>query len=233
MTAQQESCMNQQPEFGVIFDMDGVLVDSYAAHFITWRDSCRRHGRDCSEAEFLVGFGRTSREFIRDTWVNPPDDDWIAAFDAEKEQRYRDHIAHSFPAMPGARELILALHAAGIPMAIGSSGPPANVQDIVRHLQVEQQISVRISGADVERGKPHPDVFLKAAAGIGIPPARCVVLEDAPVGVQAALAAGMKCLGVVSAGRTPDQLQHAHQQVADNLLSVTVELLRSLTASAH
>ena len=225
--------MNQQPQFGVIFDMDGVLVDSYESHFITWRDSCRRHGRDCTEAEFLIGFGRTSREFIRETWENPPDDQWIAAFDAEKEQRYRDHITLSFPAMPGARELIHALHSAGIPMAIGSSGPPENVHEIVRQLQVDEQIRVRISGADVVRGKPHPDVFLKAAAGIGIPPARCVVLEDAPVGVEAALAAGMKCLGVISAGRTAAQLEHAHQQVHDNLLTVTVDLLRTLAAGDH
>lgn len=85
-----------------------------------------------------------------------------------------------------------------------------------------------ITGADVVRGKPHPDVFLKAAAGLGLPPARCIVPEDAPVGIEAALAAGARCLGIVSRGRTFDQLHRAHHRVADDLSAVNLPLLRSL-----
>lgn len=220
--------MSVVAEFGVIFDMDGVLIDSYAAHLRTWQDCCRRHGREYTEQQFLAGFGRTSREVIRDTWVNPPDDAAIAAFDEEKEQMYRDLIAADFPHMPGVAELIRALAAAGIPMAIGSSGPPQNVAVAIEQLDARELIRTVITGADVLRGKPHPDVFLKAAAGMGLASERCIVLEDAPVGIEAALAAGSRCLGIVSRGRTWDQLWRANHRVMDNLAPVSVELLRHI-----
>ncbi len=220
--------MSVVAEFGVIFDMDGVLIDSYVAHLRTWQDCCRRHGRECTAEQFLAGFGRTSREVIRDTWDNPPDDEAIAAFDEEKEQMYRDLIAVDFPHMPGAADLIRGLAAAGIPMAIGSSGPPKNVAAAIEQLGARELIRTVITGADVVRGKPHPDVFLKAAAGMGLASERCIVLEDAPVGIEAALAAGSKCLGIVSRGRTWDQLNRANHRVMDNLTSVSVELLRHI-----
>ena len=218
-------------EFGVIFDMDGVLVNSYESHLKTWQECCRRHGRDCTEAEFLAGFGRTSREVIRDTWINPPDDAGIAAFDEEKEQAWRELISQDFPHMPGADDLIRSLADAGIPMAIGSSGPPGNVAAVAAQLHSGHLIRTRITGADVIQGKPQPDVFLKAAAGLGLPPERCVVLEDAPVGLAAALAAGARCLGVVSRGRRWEQLEGAHDRVLNDLQEVTVARLRRIVNS--
>ena len=119
--------------------------------------------------------------------------------------------------MPGADDLIRSLADAGIPMAIGSSGPPGNVAAVAAQLHSGHLIRTRITGADVIQGKPHPDVFLKAAAGLGLPPERCVVLEDAPVGLAAALAAGARCLGVVSRGRRWEQLEGAHDRVLNDL----------------
>lgn len=213
--------------FGVLFDVDGVLVDSYEAHLKTWQICCRRIGRECSEAEFLAGFGRTSREFIRETWVDPPSDAEIKAFDEMKEAMFREVIATEFPAMPGARDLIVALADAGIPMAIGSSAPPDNVRVVVDQLQANDLIRTVITGADVVIGKPHPDVFLQGARGIGVSPSRCIVLEDAPVGIQAGLSAGAKCVGVVSRGRTPEQLSMAQYLVSD-LTELSPELLRRI-----
>lgn len=214
--------------FGVLFDVDGVLIDSYAAHLKTWQICCQRHGRECTEAQFAAGFGRTSREVIRDTWPNPPSDEDIKAFDEEKELLYRELIANDFPIMPGAIELIQALHRQGIPMAIGSSGPPKNVAVAIEHLKAKDIIRTVITGADVVRGKPHPDVFLKGAQGLGLDPAMCIVLEDAPPGIEAALAAGSKCLGIVSRGHTWDQLYRAHDRVMDDLRQVTPDLLRRI-----
>lgn len=220
-----------QPEFGVLFDVDGVLIDSYAAHLKTWQICCQRHGRECTEAQFAAGFGRTSREVIRDTWPNPPCDEEIKAFDEEKEVLYRELVAQDFPHMPGARELINSLYASGIPMAIGSSGPPKNVAVAIDQLQARNKITTVITGADVVRGKPHPDVFLKGAEGLGLHPSRCIVLEDAPAGIEAALAAGAKCLGIVSRGHTWDQLHRAHDRVMDDLRMVTSDLLRRIVNS--
>ncbi len=213
--------------FGVLFDVDGVLVDSFSAHLHTWQICCREVGRDCSEEEFLAGFGRTSREVMRETWKPCPSDEEISAFDDRKEAMYREMISQSFPAMRGARELIIALAEAGIPMAIGSSGPPANVHAVIEQLGIKHFIATVITGADVVVGKPHPEVFLKGAIGLGLHPSRCVVLEDAPQGVEAALAAGAKCLGVVSRGRTREQLYRAQHHVSD-LSEVSVQMLRQI-----
>ena len=217
-----------QLEFGVLFDVDGVLIDSYAAHLKTWQICCQRHGRECTEAQFAAGFGRTSREVIRDTWPNPPSDEAIKAFDEEKEILYRDLVATDFPHMPGAAALIDALYQLGIPMAIGSSGPPKNVELAIEKLNATHKIRTVITGADVARGKPHPDVFLKGAQGLGLDPSKCIVLEDAPAGIEAALAAGAKCLGVVSRGHTWDQLYRANERVMDDLQQVTPEMLRRI-----
>lgn len=220
--------MPTRQTFGVIFDMDGVLVDSWETHFLTWRECCRRYGRDCTLNEFMQGFGRTSREFIRETWADPPDDDFIHAFDQEKELLYRDSIRANFPRMPGAIELIRSLNSEEIPMAVGSSGPRKNIDEVLRLLGADELIKIRISGSDVTRGKPDPEVFLKAAAAMNLPPERCVVLEDAPVGIEAALGAGMKCVGVISNGRSAGQLSRATHLVADDLQSVSLSLLEHL-----
>src|SRR5438094_7857413 len=115
------------PSLGVIFDMDGVLVNSYDAHLESWQRSARQRNLEMSRENFARTFGRTSREIIRELWPGTLSDEQIAAFDAAKEQAYRDILATKFPEMDGADELIRALHDAGFRLAIGSSGPPPNV----------------------------------------------------------------------------------------------------------
>src|ERR1700722_8062588 len=97
----------------VIFDMDGVLVDSYAAHFESWQTSAARYGVTMTQADFAITFGRTSREIIRQLWPGRFDDAQVAAFDAAKEADYRDILRAKLPVMPGAEELIVALYDAG------------------------------------------------------------------------------------------------------------------------
>lgn len=213
--------------YGVIFDVDGVLVDSYQAHFETWQTSARKHGFDCTEAEFALAFGRTAREVIRESWDATLSDQWIQSFEDEKESLYREMIAEEFPAIEGAFELIQALSAEKISMAIGSSGPPLNVQAVIRALEAEDAIRTVITGADVRIGKPNPDVFQQGAAGMQIPAERCVVLEDAVPGLQAARAAGMKCVGVVSQGRTREELADADHLVTE-LTELSPQLLREI-----
>jgi len=114
-------------QLAVIFDMDGVLVDSYRAHFASWLALARECGFEFTERQFAATFGRTSRDIIANLWPDPPPDERIAEMDDRKEALYREIISKDFPAMDGARELIRALHAAGFKLAVGSSGPPENV----------------------------------------------------------------------------------------------------------
>jgi beta-phosphoglucomutase len=194
----------------VIFDMDGVLVDSYHAHYRSWLETARPWGLTFSEAEFGATFGRTSREIIEHFWGQGRfSGEEIAALDAAKEAAYRAIVARDFPAMPGAKETIPALHAAGFRLGIGSSGPPENVELALERLGIRPWSGAAVTGEDVTRGKPDPQVFLLAAERLGVRPRRSVVVEDAPAGIAAAHAAGMAAVGFVSTGRTREGLAEA------------------------
>lgn len=181
----------------VIFDVDGVLVDSYDAHFRSWRDVLRENDLDMSESEFAETFGRTSREIIRRFWGDAVDDATARAIDDRKEALYRDLVHAAFPAMDGAVELIDALRAAGFALAVGSSAPPENVQLTLDLLGRREAFAVTVTGRDVTRGKPDPQVFQLAAERLGIAPARCAVIEDAPAGIRAANAARTMSVALV------------------------------------
>jgi beta-phosphoglucomutase len=129
--------------------------------------------------------------------------------------------------MPGASELLNALGKAGFLLAIGSSGPPENVDQVLDKLQIRPLLSAVVTGADVTRGKPDPQVFLIAAQRLGVHPARCVVVEDAALGIKAAHAAGMKAIGLASTGRTRESLATA-DLVVDRLGEITPAMIRSL-----
>lgn len=195
---------------GVIFDMDGVLVDSYHAHWESWRAMAVEIGKGLTEEQFVTTFGRTSREIIAEHWGEGSLSECeITAFDQRKEALYRVIVARDFPAMDGARELLIELHQAGMGLAIGSSGPPENVALAVRQLQAESLFSVQVTGRDVSRGKPDPEVFLTAARRLAVPPECCAVVEDAPVGIAAANAAGMASIALLSTGHTVESVSAA------------------------
>jgi len=181
----------------VIFDVDGVLVDSYDAHFRSWRDVLAENGLVLDEARFAQTFGRTSREIIASFWGDDVDVARARAIDDRKEALYRDLVRDAFPAMAGAVELIDALRAAGFVLGVGSSAPPANVELTLSCLGRSSAFAAIVTGRDVTRGKPDPQVFLLAAERLGVEPGRCVVIEDAPAGIRAASAAGMASVALL------------------------------------
>ena len=193
----------------VIFDMDGVLVDTYHTHYKSWVAMAEKEGFTFTEEQFAPTFGRTSREIIAHFWGSGLSDQRIAEMDAAKEEAFRRIIADDFPAMPGARDLVESLAEDGFALAVGSSGPPENVAMVLDELGVSDHFQAVVTGADVTRGKPDPQVFLIAAERLRTAPAACAVIEDAPAGVAAARAAGMKAIGLVSTGRAPEDLDEA------------------------
>ena len=198
----------------VIFDMDGVLIDSYQAHYQSWVELAEAEGLHVTEAEFAATFGRTTREIIARLWGSGRyDDAQIAELDRRKEAAYRRIIEADFPAMPGAGELLRSLHNAGFRLAVGSSGPPENVALVVERLAAKDLFEAVVTVEDVTRGKPDPEVFLIAARRLGVAPANCAVIEDAPAGVAAANAAGMASVGLLSTGRKPEDLAAARAVV--------------------
>jgi beta-phosphoglucomutase len=195
---------------GVIFDVDGVLIDSYEAHFQSWLALARETAAHFTRDAFTRTFGRTSREIIRECW--PPEvvaRHGVETLDARKEAIYRELTRNNVPIMPGAADLIDALASAGFRLALGSSGPPENVEMVLRTLKRKHLLAAVVTGKDVTRGKPDPQVFLIAAERLEIMATQCAVIEDAPAGIEAARAAGMPSIGLVSTGRTRDELRAA------------------------
>jgi len=224
----------------VIFDMDGVLVDSYHAHFKSWQAVAAEEGLAISEADFASQFGRTSREIIAAYWGHgsytdrPPiggaflcPTEWAAELDDRKEACFRRILEADFPVMPGAPDLLRSLDEAGFALAVGSSGPPANIELVLSRLGNRSLFRAMVTGMDVTRGKPDPQVFLIAAKRLDVPPRRCAVVEDAPPGVQAANAAGMASVGLISTGRTRESLAQA-DLVVGSLAELSPRILRDL-----
>ena len=180
---------------GVIFDMDGVLVDSYWAHFEAWNRMLARHGVAMTREQFAETFGQTNRDIIPAMWGARAGND-ADTWGDEKEADYRDIIRENFPEMDGAGELIASLAAAGFLLAIGSSGPPDNVAAVLAASPGCEHIAATVDASDVTRGKPDPQVFLKAAEKLGLAPSHCAVVEDAPAGLDAARGAKMAAIAI-------------------------------------
>lgn len=212
----------------VIFDMDGVLVDTYRAHYQSWLEMARPYGLRFTEEQFGATFGRTSREIIAHFWGEGRlSESEIAEMDDRKEAAFRRIIAADFPAMPGTTDLLERLATAGFRLAVGSSGPPENVEMVLQRLGAGRRFDAVVTGKDVTRGKPDPQVFLLAAERLNVAPRRCAVIEDAPAGVAAAKAAGMASIGLASTGRTPQCLAAA-DWVVGRLDEISVERLVAL-----
>jgi beta-phosphoglucomutase len=213
----------------VIFDMDGVLVDSYHAHYESWNQLYDQLGVNYTQETFTADFGRTSRDILQRTLGDKLTDQRISELDGRKEALYRDILRAAFPAMDGAGELLHSLAADGFRLAIGSSGPPENVALALERLPGAECFSATVTGADVTRGKPDPQVFLLAAQRLGVPAQQCAVVEDAIHGITAAQRAGMAAIGLTGTLQR-DELAAA-DAVVDSLRQLSAERIRALIES--
>lgn len=182
----------------VIFDWDGVVVDSSAHHERSWEILAARRGLPLPPDHFKRGFGKTNNAIIPELgWATDPPE--VAALAHEKEELYRALVREKgLDPLPGARELLAALQARGIPRAIASSTERANLDLPLDHMGLRGFFDAIVSGEEVPQGKPDPAVFLLAAQRLGVAPGDCVVIEDALVGIEAARRAGMRVIAVAT-----------------------------------
>jgi len=212
--------------YGVIFDMDGVLIDSFEPHKRSWQQMARERGVKMTDEQFAATFGRTSRDIIRRLWNEGVSDEQIRQMDDRKEALFRDLLREHLPAMPGALELIDDLTAHGFKLGVGSSGPPENVNLVVDGLGLKDRLTGIVTGMDVTRGKPDPQVFLLAAERMKIDPARCAVVEDAVHGITAARRAGMTAVALT--GTAPRAAFAQADLVVDSLTELGAARLARL-----
>lgn len=197
---------------GVIFDMDGVLIDSGAAHWESWRVVAEEDGVDFTEEAFWATFGMVSDVIVARFWgENPPTDPAeIAAIVERKETAFRESVATHTTPIAGAVEFIRYLAERGVKIAVGSSAPRENVEHILRWLGVRELFGDRVvAGDEVKNGKPAPEIFLTAAKKLGVPVEDCVVIDDAKNGVNAGAASGATTVGFFSVGHSDEEYENA------------------------
>jgi beta-phosphoglucomutase family hydrolase len=187
------------PFAAVLFDLDGVVVDTTALHYRVWEEFARSQNHILSRQELLATNGRRAAETIR-AWLGQDlSDQYIATLTAQREALFNGLLAtEPVSAVAGVAAFVEALAQAGIPRAVVTSAVPANASLALRRVGLGQAFNVMVTAADVQHGKPDPHPYLKAASLLGVPPARCVVIEDSIPGLRAAKAAGARCLAMAT-----------------------------------
>jgi beta-phosphoglucomutase family hydrolase len=183
----------------VVFDLDGTLVDNMPWHAQAFEAFVARHGLPAFTMEWRRRIdGKRNSEIFPMLFGRPLPRDEIKAFEAEKEGTYREVSRGALQPLAGAARLFDRLEAAGIPVAVATSAPAPNVAHTLAEIGLADRINVIARGDQVPHGKPAPDVFLHAARLLGVRPDVCLAFEDAPIGVAAAVNAGMRCVAVTT-----------------------------------
>jgi beta-phosphoglucomutase len=182
-----------------IFDMDGTIVDNMAFHTKSWLEFFARRGKEYdAEAFFRETAGAQGREILRDRLGADVSDEEIAVLAQEKDALYREMYGPHRAAIQGFEDFVTAADERGVALAVATSAPPKNIVFTLDELDLRRHFATVVGAADVKQGKPHPDVFLKAAEQLGLEPANCIVFEDAPMGVEAARRAGMRAVVITT-----------------------------------
>lgn len=218
--------------WAALFDWDGVVIDSSRAHELSWEALAREEGRTLPADHFRRGFGMRNAQIIPELlgWTREAGE--IQRLSDRKEGLYREIIRErGIEPLPGVREFLTMLRAAGVRCVVGSSTDRLNITTILGVMGFEGVFQGIVCSEDVRQGKPHPEVFLKAAARAGRQPGRCVVFEDALVGIAAARAAGTKVVGVATT-HPPEEIAHA-DRVVKRLDELSAEGLEALVGGGR
>lgn len=214
----------------VLFDMDGVVIDSARAHYRSWCEVAKRLGSTLDFETFKPTLGTDNTGTIHALFGTRFSESEIDAIADAKEAAFRDAVTADFRTVAGVVDLILALHEAGWGMALATSAPPENVHRVMSLLPHGECITVRVNRSMVARAKPQPDIFLRAGELLGREPRDCLVIEDSLAGLEAAGRAGMARLGLATSMARED-LAPLADAVRDDLVGATpAELLEIFAA---
>lgn len=209
-----------------LFDWDGVVMDSAAAHERSWEDLAAEEKFALPADHFIRGFGKRNQTILPDLgWATEAAE--VERLSLRKEVLYREILGETpLDPLPGVRELLRELKGAGIPAVVCTSTARLNIEHCMRLLGLEGMFIDIVSSEDVTQGKPNPEVFLKGAARAGAAPTNCVVFEDSLAGIEAGLTGGMKVVGVATTN--PIEKLHRATWAVDRLSAVNLASLRNL-----
>jgi beta-phosphoglucomutase len=198
-------------QYGFLWDLDGVLVDTGEFHYISWIETLPRYGLTMTKEQFTVTFGMNNTGVLTTLLGYEPTPEYVAEIGGIKEAAFRSAVKGHGQLLPGVRQLLEALQNLGVRQAVASSAPIENVFALVDETGIRSYFGAIVSALG-KPSKPDPWVFLTAASQIDIPPNQCTVVEDAIAGVEAAHQAGMRCIAVTNTN-PPEKLQAAERVV--------------------
>jgi beta-phosphoglucomutase len=213
----------------VIFDLDGVIVDSHPAHLQAWKKFFRSIGEDVSEPDLLFILEGQKREDILRHFLGDLTQEQVRQYGAKKEALFRDSVPE-LKTVRGLREFLDRLQESGLPLALASSASRGRASYMLEQLDLGRRFIVVVTGDDVKKGKPDPSIFHLAAEGLEVEPSEILVCEDAVSGVEAAKAAGMKCLAIAANGRGPLLEKAGADRVVEDFSAASLDELRALFA---
>jgi beta-phosphoglucomutase len=214
---------------GVIFDLDGVIVDSHPAHKQAWRTFFNSLGRQVTEDDLQFVLEGRKREDILRHFLGDLTEEQVKHYGAAKEALFRDSV-QELRTIQGLNLFLDQIMQAGIPIALASSASRHRAEYMLEALGLRPLFKTVVTGDDVVKGKPDPALFVLAARGLGIQAAHALVCEDAVAGVQAAKTAGMRCLAIASNGRGSLLTKAGADIVIPDFTSIKLEELKPLFA---
>ena len=193
----------------VIFDLDGTLIDNNEYHLKTWKQFLLEEGIDISDENYNAHInGRTNKDAIEYIYGRKMSDEETMNYTLEKEALYRKIYKPFIKPVEGLIPFLEMLDKMNIPIGMATSGIQVNIDFMFEHIPIKKYFQVIVNSAHITNGKPHPEIYLKAASLLNISPAHCLVFEDAAVGIKSAKAAGMKVVAIDTT-QPHNQLQEA------------------------
>jgi len=220
--------MTKYRNYAILWDMDGVLVDTGNFHFIAWKQTFDDLGVPFELEDFRNTFGMNNAGILVWVFKRKPNPEEITQISDKKESLFRNLVKGKAELLPGVQMWLRQFQAWETKQAITSSAPPANIEVLVTELKIKEYFDAIVTGFDLP-GKPNPDVFLKAAKLIRVRPENCVVIEDAIAGVEGAKRAGMKCIAVTTTNpanaleKADYIVEHLGKMSEDDFLSLIVD----------
>ena len=214
--------------FGILWDMDGVLVDTGELHYQAWVQTLAEVGVPLDREAFRNTFGMNNRETLTVLLGRAPEPELLTRIGNRKEERFRQAARGHVEVLPGVRLWLERFQAEGFRQAVASSAPPANIEVLVDELGLRSYFSALVSASSLH-SKPDPAVFLEAARRLDLPAERCIIIEDSLPGVEAARRAGMKCIAVTTTN-PPEALQAA-DLVVERLDALAPDMFQKLFLS--
>lgn len=194
-----EKILSMQPPRAILWDVDGTIIDSAEFHWRSWRDTLAHEGLSLTKSAFDASFGQRNDYILRGFFGDEISIEEAKRISSAKEVHYRKLIRlHGLKVLPGVKRWLTYLRTKGWRQCLASSAPRENLEAILSTVNIGHFFDAVVSAEETEYGKPHPEIFLRAAERVGVDPHLCIVIEDAPAGIEAARSACMRTIGVLT-----------------------------------